>query len=171
MVKVCSKCHREKDEKCFPLSYRKKTDGSMSRISICRECKREYAAEWRSINREHVNLRQREYNSRNRFRVTLIESRKVAKKRGHKSCSATIEELEASYTGYCHSCGVNEASLSTNLHMDHSHETGKLRGWLCNGCNLAAGYLQDSSRKAQLLAGYLNAIEEKKSPENTRPVR
>lgn len=29
--------------------------------------------------------------------------------------------------------------------LDHSHETGKVRGWLCDNCNTALGKLKDSA--------------------------
>lgn len=39
------------------------------------------------------------------------------------------------------------------LHQDHNHKTGKLRGFLCNHCNLALGGFRDNK---QIL---LDAIE------------
>jgi len=30
------------------------------------------------------------------------------------------------------------------LHIDHNHQTGEVRGLLCNGCNRGIGYLQES---------------------------
>lgn len=38
----------------------------------------------------------------------------------------------------CEICGSND-----NLVIDHSHNTGEIRGVLCRACNLALGYLGD----------------------------
>lgn len=38
------------------------------------------------------------------------------------------------------------------LNVDHCHETGKFRGWLCTGCNTALGKFGDS------VAGLMRAV-------------
>lgn len=43
------------------------------------------------------------------------------------------------------------------LCLDHDHTTGKFRGFLCQGCNLALGHLQDDVRRLQQLIDYLGA--------------
>jgi Recombination endonuclease VII len=39
--------------------------------------------------------------------------------------------------------------------LDHCHKTGKFRGWLCSGCNTAAGLAGDDPRRLIALARYL----------------
>lgn len=39
--------------------------------------------------------------------------------------------------------------------FDHNHKTGKFRGWLCSGCNLALGNVRDSPETLRKLADYL----------------
>ena len=39
--------------------------------------------------------------------------------------------------GCCAICGRDD-----RLVVDHSHETGELRGWLCVGCNCALGHYE-----------------------------
>jgi hypothetical protein len=41
------------------------------------------------------------------------------------------------------------------LHVDHDHVTGKVRGLLCNTCNVALGALQDSEELLIKAAGYI----------------
>ncbi len=38
---------------------------------------------------------------------------------------------------------------------DHDHTTGKVRGILCNGCNMALGQAKDDPLRLRLLAEYL----------------
>jgi hypothetical protein len=52
--------------------------------------------------------------------------------------------------GKCAICGRGAV-----LHCDHNHETGFVRGWLCNGCNLALGLLADNPVIADAAAAYL----------------
>ena len=41
----------------------------------------------------------------------------------------------------CDLCGK---PVHKNWQLDHCHETGKFRGWLCNGCNTGLGGIGDS---------------------------
>lgn len=43
----------------------------------------------------------------------------------------------------------------TNLHVDHSHETGKVRGLLCLPCNVALGMLGDNEAGLQRALEYV----------------
>ena len=44
----------------------------------------------------------------------------------------------------------------TRLHIDHDHETGKVRGLLCANCNHALGKVKDSKLLLKGLIDYLN---------------
>lgn len=52
---------------------------------------------------------------------------------------AELDELLASQAGVCVICLAAPAA-----HVDHDHETGKVRGVLCFNCNSALGKLRDS---------------------------
>ena len=43
--------------------------------------------------------------------------------------------------------------------VDHSHETGKVRGILCNMCNMEIGGLRDDADTADRAAKYLRASQ------------
>lgn len=58
----------------------------------------------------------------------------------------------------CESCGVPFDLLDRTHHVDHCHETGKVRGLLCQGCNVAAGHLGDDPSRAIELAKYLERV-------------
>ena len=60
------------------------------------------------------------------------------------------ETLLNNNNGLC--LGCNEKK-STDL--DHCHKTGKIRGLLCNGCNMALGLLNDNINTLKRLSKYL----------------
>lgn len=64
----------------------------------------------------------------------------------------TLEQLlamEAAQASLCAICHQPETALGAHgkvksLAVDHCHETGRVRGLLCNNCNRAIGLLGDS---------------------------
>jgi len=75
-----------------------------------------------------------------------------------KKLGLDTDEVGAYYDdhdGACDSCGGGPTGRYHRPVIDHCHRTGEFRGFLCNGCNLAAGYLDDDPRKARALAVYL----------------
>lgn len=69
-----------------------------------------------------------------------------------------FHEMHNAQGGACASCGqgfVNSAST----HVDHNHETGKVRGILCAGCNLALGLLREDAERIDALAKYIRQFD------------
>lgn len=64
------------------------------------------------------------------------------------------EELLTDSVEVCHACG--EKATDRCLHIDHCHETGKVRGLLCHGCNIALGGVKDDPTKLEALVNYLS---------------
>lgn len=62
---------------------------------------------------------------------------------------STAETVEFKKAG-CELCGTLK-----NLHIDHNHETNKIRGCLCTNCNRGLGHFQDSSELLIKAAQYL----------------
>jgi hypothetical protein len=52
----------------------------------------------------------------------------------------------------CECCGKSD---KRSLALDHCHETGAFRGWLCSGCNLGLGKLGDTIESVQRALDYL----------------
>ena len=46
-------------------------------------------------------------------------------------------------------------SDTKKLHVDHCHNTGKVRGLLCSNCNNGMGKLGDSIERLELVINYL----------------
>ena len=61
--------------------------------------------------------------------------------------------------GECEICGVTPEGK--NLCIDHCHETNKIRGALCDRCNLAIGCLSDSREKIFSAINYIEAYKYK----------
>lgn len=55
-------------------------------------------------------------------------------------------------SGRCAIC----AEPTTMPHVDHDHATGRIRGLLCQGCNLGIGHLQDDPARLRAAADYLS---------------
>jgi hypothetical protein len=52
--------------------------------------------------------------------------------------------------------GVCPICLKTRkLYIDHDHQTGRVRGLLCNRCNLGVGLLEDSAENLARGTAYL----------------
>lgn len=62
---------------------------------------------------------------------------------------------------YCQGgkCAVCRLSFdhTNGPHVDHDHETGRIRGLLCQGCNLGLGHFKDNELALLNAAKYLNA--------------
>jgi hypothetical protein len=54
----------------------------------------------------------------------------------------------------CHQPAKGGRTSTARLHVDHDHGSGKVRGLLCNKCNLAIGHLSDQGL-LQAAADYL----------------
>jgi hypothetical protein len=57
--------------------------------------------------------------------------------------------------GGCAICHSQTPGGKGSWHVDHDHLTGKVRGLLCNNCNLGIGHLRDSQRIIKAAIAYL----------------
>jgi hypothetical protein len=56
----------------------------------------------------------------------------------------------------CTICGgVNQNGKA--LAVDHDHDTGEVRGLLCDGCNRGIGFMEDDPERLRRAAAYLSA--------------
>ena len=87
----------------------------------------------------------------------LAVLRNIAKKHGYAApvCSVDlILDLWNLSGGRCECCGQqSEASL----HLDHCHETGRVRGFICRSCNFAIGLAKDKSSRLFLMACWVSS--------------
>lgn len=95
---------------------------------------READRRWREENPDKAKLAGKRWELRRRYGMTLEEYDLLVERQG----------------GLCKAC-----SRKQPLVVDHCHQTGRIRGLLCNDCNLAAGRLADSPRRCAQLERYL----------------
>lgn len=141
--KFCRWCKTEKPIAQFYL----RGDGGI--VSVCKDCSNKKGKEWRAGNREDHLARRRAHRKIN-----------PAKRYPHLEMKhrygITVEErdaMEAQQGGLCAIC--QKPPKSGRLCIDHDHETKKVRGLLCNGCNVAIGMLDDDASRARSAAEYL----------------
>jgi len=71
--------------------------------------------------------------------------------------SMTFEDfvsMAADTDDHCPICLVNPAT-----HVDHDHDTGKVRGIICNACNRLIGRLDDKKGMLERLVKYYGSNE------------
>ena len=59
--------------------------------------------------------------------------------------------------GLCQCCGERP---KRSLHLDHCHDIGAFRRWVCNGCNTGAG-IMDNPERLEKRAAFLRAHKKK----------
>lgn len=143
----------------LPLSefylYRRLSDGHQT---TCKQCSRDYALAWADRNRERARTASREY--QRRFKRDNPEAwrrkhRQGTLRRAHGISLETFEEMSAAQQGLCAICHKPELSRHGHLNVDHDHQTGKIRGLLCNGCNGALGLVFDDPAILRAMIRYL----------------
>lgn len=103
-------------------------NGKITRSLICAKC--DYKKYTKGINGKNNNQRY------------------LAKKKGHVPYEISKEEydkLHLQQNGKCKLCEKDEKENGRALSIDHCHKTGKIRGLLCNNCNLVLGFFKDDN--------------------------
>ena len=145
-MRRCTKCNQE-----FPetLEYFKKDKRYKNGLtSWCRNCLKDY-------NTLHKrNGRNKNEESKEKARKYAREYRRKNKdlyrsSRMKSAFGITLEDYNKMFgeqRGLCAICGLPESHKNMyglkGLSIDHNHNTGKVRGLLCNNCNLAVGQLR-----------------------------
>ena len=85
--------------------------------------------------------------------------RHYALKRYYGITGEQYGEMLAAQKGVCAICGQPETAMFRGvpkvMHVDHCHETGKVRALLCGMCNGMLGLAKDDTAKLRAAAAYL----------------
>lgn len=133
-MKTCSDCLTEKPESEF----------ARNRGYLAKRCKPCYAA----------------------YVKTLPSYNPVARRRSKFKAryGITVDEYDGMHErqqGLCAICGNSEPNVDKRtgepmrLSVDHDHETGRVRGLLCQKCNRALGLLDDDVDRLKWAIDYL----------------
>lgn len=73
----------------------------------------------------------------------------------------TSDDVDAMIIEQSNCCSICEISFEQKQFVvDHDHKTNRVRGLLCQNCNLALGHMQDNSQRFERAIQYLH----KRSP-------
>jgi len=65
------------------------------------------------------------------------------------------EEYDKMYEDQNHRCGICGKESKKSLHVDHNHDTGKVRKLLCSNCNTMIGLAKENPYILQSAMNYL----------------
>ena len=84
-----------------------------------------------------------------------VQNRAYNLKSKHGITLADYERMLAQQSGKCAICGsLSPGHNETHFHVDHDHLTGRVRGLLCECCNVGIGYF-DGPERLEAAAQYL----------------
>lgn len=128
-TKVCTKCHVDQ-----PIENYHKS-GQRGRLAYCKTCRAKQRKTWSNgrVGREAA----RRAHLQARYKLSLDEVSAVLIAQDSK-CLICQELLE-------------------KYHIDHCHDTGRIRGILCGKCNMGLGLFKDSPELLSRAVKYLGA--------------
>jgi hypothetical protein len=120
---------------------------------------REYQKQWRARNSLQVSEYQREYHAEYKSREDV--QFRTWMRNLHRNYKISPDTFNTMWENQGGKCAICEQPMSPRGRMplaatvDHNHETGKIRGLLCRGCNHGIGNLKDDPKVLQSAAEYL----------------
>ena len=149
-TKLCPMCKLD-----LPLSSYQKAMGRKNNVqAYCKECTNKK-------NREHYSSDPRAIDKRRRREKRRLEKDPMVKRRAEllRVYGITLEEWYDIYdeqNGVCAICD-QECKTKKSLSVDHDHDTGRVRGLLCNRCNRGLGLFLDDPEILKKATRYLQS--------------
>lgn len=144
-TKLCRKCNTVKPITDFYLARNGRASGDkLVRKTPCKRCSSDAAMAWQRADPERTKLQKKAWRLRSEYGISMEE----------------YVALLTKQNGRCAVCGLEEARSNLGggnymLCVDHCHDTGAIRGLLCNNCNRALGLLNDSVDHLKEMIRYL----------------
>jgi hypothetical protein len=165
-MKYCKSCGLAKESNCFRKN-KKRADGL---CFYCKDCDSAKKRKHYRENREKILARNVIYHSINKDKKSaynkLWRAANPRKKKNialRRDFDITLEQYEGylfEQNNKCKICQQPETVKTKDgkvkdLAVDHNHLTGKVRGLLCQSCNVALGLIKDNPDIAIKLSEYL----------------
>jgi hypothetical protein len=133
VTKPCKYCGQEKDDDAFYRFYDRWADKHYL-SSRCKPCHQSY----KKLNPNTPRNRKAE-KLQLRYGLTYED----------------WERIREAEDFACMICGITEVELGRKLDVDHCHDSGKVRGVLCNPCNTVLGHARDNVAILEAATAYL----------------
>ena len=116
----------------------------------------EKALRWRTVNPERQREASRRHHEKRKLRPEWRAYKNQAEMvRKYGLTMADFDALLEAQGGVCAICKGDRNGPGARFHVDHCHNSNKIRGLLCGRCNTAIGLLQDDPTIAEAAAAYL----------------
>jgi hypothetical protein len=132
-TKVCKVCSLEQSLDCYS-----KGNGKHKKLNVCKTCDAKRRREY------HANLTEEQ--KQHKANIQKIRDYKVK----YGLPEEIAKQLASNREGCCEICG--ETKL---LVVDHCHNSGEVRGLLCQQCNSVLGYAKDNVETLGKAINYL----------------
>lgn len=113
---------------------------------------KEYQRAWKALNPNYEKDAYSKYKDR---------KRDLRRERSYGISAEQFEQLLKDQEYRCKICRTKKVRIGQDyFHVDHNHETGKVRGLLCDKCNRGLGYFDDRSDLLEKAAAYIDENNE-----------
>lgn len=139
VFKTCSKCHVEKEVSEYYTQIRN-TDGFTSYCKLCYKLQRSEAVKNIPGKRHSNNM--------------------ASVKKLYGITEDQLQIMLWKQQGCCAICGVDFGknlikNKGRQYTIDHSHDTGKVRGLLCAACNIYIGVMEKQNSGSSIIKDYI----------------
>lgn len=152
MTKTCPSCLSQ-----LPLSSFNKSNRRDGYQTYCRACHNKMQRE--KYQADPQAKLKRQMRERKRKSLNPLAKKDAELKRLYGISVETYLDILGAQNGVCKICN-NDCKTKYSLSVDHNHQTGKVRGLLCNRCNRAIGMFEDSPHLLRSAAKYLEDMED-----------
>jgi hypothetical protein len=131
-MKICKSCGKNKQLKSYYVSYQG-VNGPVYAVE-CKECSKKRT----TARHRKLPEKQYEYSIKYKYGISMEEYFKILDSQGN----------------VCAIC-KKDNRFKKRFHLDHNHETNKVRGILCQTCNVGIGKFQDNIEFLEAAIKYL----------------
>lgn len=141
-MKKCSKCGQVKEDEDFYVQKTGRRKGHLT--SWCKSCCQERSRNRWATQHDKCVEEHRSWVARNKDKVAFSKVR---------SAYGITKEQYETMPRVCQICGSTE-----HLVIDHSHRSGRVRGFLCDSCNKGLGFFGDNPALLERASDYVLGV-------------